>query len=260
MATAPLIAWPLAGGFPTLPEGEIHLWCAWLDDPALADDAAALLSPDEQARARSFVFAGNRRRFQAARAILRRLLGGYLDRDPAGLVFSYGSFGKPEISGSGLGFNVSHSDDCALYAFSRGRQLGIDVEAMRDLPDLALIEPQLFGSAELAAQQARPAAERKREFYRRWTHREAIGKGCGVGLFLDSGCRDAGLPAGWREEALEPAEGFVGHLAYDGPVPLLRRFRYTVQMGEVPEDTVFTSVPVPCLPHRHYCVPDVCSP
>jgi len=36
---------------------------------------------------------------------------------------------------SDLRFNVSHSNDVAVYAFSFGREIGVDLEAVRAVPD-----------------------------------------------------------------------------------------------------------------------------
>jgi phosphopantetheinyl transferase len=55
--------------------------------PFVGDDAQALLSDDERARQRSFVSPELRRRFGAARAGLRTLLGRHLDLDPRRLAW-----------------------------------------------------------------------------------------------------------------------------------------------------------------------------
>jgi hypothetical protein len=51
----------------------------------------------------------------------------------------YGQRGKPALAlrfaDSGWRFNVSHSSEVAVYAFSRGREIGVDVEAVRALRD-----------------------------------------------------------------------------------------------------------------------------
>ncbi len=51
------------------------------------------------------------------------------------LRFEYTKYGKPslikEFGGSALSFNLSHSKGVALFAFTIGRDLGIDVEWIR---------------------------------------------------------------------------------------------------------------------------------
>src|SRR5262249_47783680 len=83
------------------------------------------------ARAR---FDRRRRRFIVARARLRELLAERLDAPPESIEFVYGREGKPALAErfarSGWRFNLSHCGELALYAFSLGRELGIDVEAI----------------------------------------------------------------------------------------------------------------------------------
>ena len=93
--------------------------------------SAALLSPAERQRASRFAFDRDRRRFMVARAQLRELLAVRLGVPPESIELAYGERGKPVLgrhfAESDLHFNVSHSEDVAVYAFSLGREIGIDV-------------------------------------------------------------------------------------------------------------------------------------
>ena len=61
----------------------VHVWSADLDlDDARIAALGTTLDPAETARARRFHFERDRRRFTAARGILRTLLGRYLDVPP----------------------------------------------------------------------------------------------------------------------------------------------------------------------------------
>lgn len=213
--------WPSPAAFPALPPDELHVWSVGLDEPGPAP--GRLLSDDEHLRARAYHFENTRRRFIAARAALRRLLGAYLGRAPEALAFAYGPFGKPALADGTLQFNVSHSGPQALVALARHHAVGVDLEAVRDLPDLDFIESSVFAAGELAAQRARLPADRREQFYRRWTRREALGKGAGVGLFLDAAA--AAAPAGWQTEMLSPAPGYAGCVAWEGSPLRVRRFR-----------------------------------
>jgi 4'-phosphopantetheinyl transferase len=72
----------------TLSRNAVHVWRAALDVPAPRVRALeSLLSPDERQRAARYGFARDRRRFVAARATLRLLLGRYLEIDPASVRF-----------------------------------------------------------------------------------------------------------------------------------------------------------------------------
>ena len=78
--------------------GEIHVWTLPLDPaPAEAAALAALLAPDEAARAARFRFERHRRRYAVGRGALRTLLGRYLDRPPRSVAFRYGPNDKPYV-------------------------------------------------------------------------------------------------------------------------------------------------------------------
>jgi hypothetical protein len=76
-----------------LPENVVHVWRAELG--SVSQD---LLSPDERQKAAQFHFDRNRNQYIAARAILRQLIGLYENLPPAGIQFTYNSFGKPARS------------------------------------------------------------------------------------------------------------------------------------------------------------------
>jgi 4'-phosphopantetheinyl transferase len=229
------IRWPVPAEFPAFSPAGIHLWCARLDDLP-SDDR--LLSADERMRARAYHFESDRRRFIAARTILRRVLGGYLEQDPAALVFQYGRFGKPALAhpgaGSGLfhpvtndlAFNQSHAGPLWLLVVSPGRPVGVDVEEIKDLSELYLVEDRIFNPEEIAAQRSLPPLERRQEFFRRWTQREAMAKLHGVGLDLPPGA-DGGADGPSQLIALELAAGFACTLAYTGAPVRLRQFQWT---------------------------------
>src|SRR5688572_25749401 len=109
-----------------LPNDEIHVWRASLDQPlSHLERLAQTLSADERKRAESFHFQQDRERFIVGRGLLRRILGGYLRADPSRLHFRYGPRGKPAVAersqGRVLYFNLSHSHGLALYAVNLDR-------------------------------------------------------------------------------------------------------------------------------------------
>lgn len=174
--------WQAAPERLTLAPGEVHIWRVALDgDPALE----ASLTADEKERAARFHFARDRRRYVAGRGTLRALLGAYLSL-PAGEVrLQYGAQGKPALAaehGSTLQFNVAHSHELALLAFTRGRALGVDVEYARPLPEMLSIASRFFSAQEVAALRATPEAAQRKSFFRIWSRKEAFIKATGKGL------------------------------------------------------------------------------
>jgi 4'-phosphopantetheinyl transferase len=228
------LLWQRASGPARLGPGEVHVWAARLDLP-LPPGRLALLSEDERARAARFHFERDRRRFVAARALLRELVGSYLATDPAAVRFIHGPRGKPALAAPAdeLRFNVSHSDEIALLAFARGCELGLDVERERELPEADEIASRYFSPAERVALGRLPADERARAFFRCWTRKEAFIKATGDGLSRPLDSFDVTLAPGeparllrvaddpdaagryWLG-ALEPAAGFAAALVVDG--------------------------------------------
>ena len=134
------VVWTPAPASLQLGADEVHVWRASLDcDLPVLARLEATLSPDETVRANRFFLLTDRNHFVVARGILRELLGAYLRSSPANLQFNYGNYGKPVLVAKtfslSLQFNLSHSGGLAVYAFSLGRRLGIDVEQIR--PQLA---------------------------------------------------------------------------------------------------------------------------
>ncbi|MES2787283.1 MAG: 4'-phosphopantetheinyl transferase superfamily protein [Pseudomonadota bacterium] len=147
------------------------------------DRAYDLLASDEKARAACFAFAVHRRRFVAARAALREVLGVQLDLDARDLVFRYTPEGKPELADHpGLQFSVSHSADLCLIAVARGVRVGIDIEAMAGNQAQMQEVIRSFHPVEREALNSIDPALRKRAFYRCWVRKEAFLKALGVGL------------------------------------------------------------------------------
>jgi len=166
----------------TPPDGEIHVWRIDCGEDDGADDG--VLSADERARAAQFRFDDHRRRYVHVRTVLRRLLAGYLSAAPESFIFEYARYGKPSMAGGGppLHFNVSHSGDVALAAFSRSCSPGVDVERVRPLDDLAMLAAGVMSPSELARFHALPPAMRTRAFFLVWTRKEAVLKAQGIGL------------------------------------------------------------------------------
>ncbi|HEU0079761.1 MAG TPA: 4'-phosphopantetheinyl transferase superfamily protein [Longimicrobiaceae bacterium] len=184
-----------------LADDVVHVWAAPLDPPADAiRRCAALLAPDERARADRFRFERDRRRFTVARGVLRTLLGRYLDADPRGIAFRYESHGKPVLDGAsaahGIRFNVSHSGEMALYALARGRELGVDVEEVRRMDDGLDIAVRFFSEAEVAAFRSLPEEIRDDAFFNCWTRKEAYIKAVGEGLSFPLHVFDVSLAPG----------------------------------------------------------------
>lgn len=198
---------------------------------------AGTLSVAERERAERFYFERDKKRSVVNQGVLRIILGRYLDVEPADLQFCYGSHGKPTLAepfdGEDLRFNSSHSDELLLYAFTRGREIGIDVERVRPLPDYEQIAERFFSSEENAALRTFPSSQKLRAFFDCWTRKEAFLKATGEGLSrsLDQFCVSLDLEeparllyvvgepeeaARWSLQALMPAPDYAAALFVEG--------------------------------------------
>jgi 4'-phosphopantetheinyl transferase len=173
----------------TLDSGAVHVWLASLDQsPSQVSHFQDTLAADERSRASRFYFRHDRERFIVARGVLRAILGRYLNRAPESLAFRYSFYGKPAlVSESGvetIRFNISHSHGTALYVVTRGREIGVDLELIRDGLEIEQIAERFFSRREVSALSALPTELRQRAFFLCWTRKEAYIKARGEGLSL----------------------------------------------------------------------------
>ena len=190
-----------------LPENEVQLWRVDLEAIGAGESRwQRLLSSDELARASRFHFSRDRQRFVTSRALLRTILGSYLSIDPDRLSFSYSKKEKPSLgpthADSGVTFNVSHSGGIALLAFTRRREIGVDVEQVRRDSDMEVIARRFFSAHEQSQLAALPSEEKIEAFFRCWTRKEAYIKATGNGLSLPLSQFDVLLGAGEKNALL----------------------------------------------------------
>lgn len=212
-----------------------YVWTAKLDveEPRVAQ-LAALLSPDEHARAARYRTPKDHGRFVIRRAALRLGLGRLLGVAPARLRFGYARAGKPYLweppFARSLKFNLAHSDGLAVFGSAVRCEVGIDVERVCEHRDLADVAAIYFSSREHATLAALPPQARTAAFYRCWTRKEAYLKAIGSGLAANvddvdvalatngppaSPCGQPSEPTRWRTEALDLPAGYVGALVVE---------------------------------------------
>lgn len=171
----------------TLRENQIDIWRIHIDGQEVGlQHYRRLLSSEEAQRADRFYFEEHRRRFTWARAAMREILSRYIGLAPQQLAFSYGTAGKPELSGelerTGIKFNLSHSNDIGLLAVTRGLAVGIDIELINSKFASDEIAECFFSASEIRHLRALPPAERVDAFFACWTRKEAYIKALGEGL------------------------------------------------------------------------------
>lgn len=180
---------------------DAHVWRASLVCGAeAARKFWETLSEDERERADRFHFEKDRARYIAARGTLRAMLSRYTAAPPSSLRFSYSARGKPALAEPrdfrSLEFNLAHSRDLAVFAFARGRAVGVDVEAVDESFPFADVAPDVFTDEELRWMNALDAGRRREAFFSLWTCKEALLKARGDGLSADP--RSIGIA--WENE------------------------------------------------------------
>ena len=183
-----LINWRSPASTLRLQPADLHIWRADLQpaaqDQALVNRLQQLLSDDERARAERFYFEKDRLRFTLARGGLRMILSRYLNLSPAALQFAYGPVQKPTLAYpvEPLCFNLSHSQDLALYAVAWNHEVGIDIEQLRNDCDYEGIAGRFFSTQEQQELAQLSPDLQIQGFFNGWTRKEAILKAIGKGL------------------------------------------------------------------------------
>jgi 4'-phosphopantetheinyl transferase len=190
------LAWRRGPLRPRISAGEVHVWRTQLTD---LGDRKDLLSEAERERERAIVSERDRALWARSRSALRVLLARYLDTPPEQVPLAVGANGKPCLrwahddrrkadGAQALHFNLSHSGELALYAFSSSWPVGIDVELEHTegrRRDHVALARRVFGKSEARRLQALAPAAREREFLGLWTRHEAalkrVGRGIGAG-------------------------------------------------------------------------------
>ncbi len=170
-----------------------------------------LLSESEQERATAFRSDEARAAFVAGRSGVRAIGARYTGIPPAGLDLQVGAAGKPFFANAGLAFNVSHSGDAVVAAFS-GEPVGVDIERSGRRGDFLAIANRFFPPDEVEG------ISGEEDFLRLWTAKEAMLKLTGVGI-------SGGL------EAAQPGRDGVGDLG--GSPVWVKSFRMGDYRGAV---------------------------
>lgn len=232
-AWAPPPAGPLA-----LNADEVHVWRASLRPPPhVLARLEAHLSSDERARAARFRFPEHRAAFTAGRGAQREILSRYAGLPPHALAYSETKYGKQSLAGIaaelGIRYNVSNSGGLALYAVTLRREVGVDLEQLKPMPDGIDIARRFFSAPENEVFAALDEGVRDLAFFCCWTRKEAYIKAVGEGLSMPLDRFDVAFAPGeparilrtrgeedeagrWSMAELHPGPGYVGALVVEG--------------------------------------------
>ncbi|NOS76362.1 MAG: 4'-phosphopantetheinyl transferase superfamily protein [Nitrospira sp.] len=195
------------------------------------------LDQQERERASRFLRRQDRERYVLAHGGLRFILGLYLGLAPARIEFSSTATGKPTVAGlrpehAALTFNLSHAHGNAMVAIAQGREVGVDLELIREDVEALKLAERFFSDREQQHVRSTAPESRSREFFHYWVAKEAVLKAEGVGLASLQACeidwssgsdRD-GVPVRlgeysqqpWVVRTLDCGPGWVGAVAAHG--------------------------------------------
>ena len=187
------------------------------------------LDGGDQGRPESLSPAHHRREeFVAGRRALRVHLATLLGCAPADVPLRLDDGGRPYLAGGDLRFSMSRSEGWLAIATSRDCHVGVDVEAVRPLPNIDAVIDHVLPPRGRAEVLAAAPAERVAVFLRWWTRIEAAVKACGDGLDAAPACLAAAPQA-----SCDAAPGLALAAAVRGARPAVE-WRLPTTVGAAP--------------------------
>lgn len=178
--------------------GELHLW--WLPlklDASQIDFARSLLSDIQHDKYLRRASPELQQAYLAGRYYLLHLLAAYANINPKQVELRYSRLNKPSLSHHTCDIEFNFTDTSAngtthgLFAFTKGLQVGVDIESRERRNNFSAIAQKRFTENELAYIKRPNSTDIDPErFLAIWTRKEAFGKATGVGINFTMNQRD----------------------------------------------------------------------
>jgi len=135
-----------------LMQEEVHIWCIrWKEVIPVFEYYQLMLDQKEKEKMEEYYFYEDRMRYVAGKVITKLVLIQYLEEEE--ISFLSHKFGKPyykSISGKqDIEFNISHSGEMILVAFSRDAKIGVDIQEIIDCSEYLEIARSFFEPEEV---------------------------------------------------------------------------------------------------------------
>ena len=165
-------------------DSKIDIWSVSIEQHVnKLPDYWELLSSFEKEKANRFRFEKDKNCYVIARGLLRILLSRYLNLKSQKINFRYAEKGKPYLQHpSNIKFNLSHSKNCIVLAFTKNIEIGIDVEYTKNNLEILQVADSFFSKQEIKELKSLQPIYRLSAFYNCWTRKEAFIKATGDGL------------------------------------------------------------------------------
>ena len=239
--------WPLPPTNPYLFQNDVHIWCICMNQfDNHVEPMTSILSPIELQRAERFRYPHHRRRYIVFHGLLRKLLADYTKIESDKIIFRYNQYGKPFLSKrtceEKIRFNISHSNEYALFAFAYEREIGVDIQQIYEIADMDKVAEQIFSPNEITFLQLLSNSEKKEAFFQLWTRKEAYIKATGLGfsaelvsIDISSNLLNSSLQIstgncsadsnGWIVHDLNPVPGYAAAFAIEGDAEVCQCWR-----------------------------------
>ncbi|MHB1628215.1 MAG: 4'-phosphopantetheinyl transferase family protein [Bacilli bacterium] len=232
----------------------------WVQTPCVGDMATLelfldILDEKEQQVYRLFRADPKKIEFLIGRLLLKTLVSDRLQIDPRRIHFGKNKYGKLllddryyETVPDKVYFNLSHTDNMVVCAFTTHGEVGIDVE--RTDRDHLIVMPTLYMPHEIAYVDAQcTISEKFRAFYLLWTRKEAYMKALGAGFSLPSLKFTVPLEEGrakleqWEYYTFEPQGNYMISVVLEDQTN--KEFTYDIQELRYKEILSMIPLPVP---------------
>ena len=165
----------------SLGDQQAHLWWASPDqftDQDELDRYRALLTDDERQKIAGFRFPADRHRSLISRVLVRTTLSQYANVPVTRWRFRRNDHDRPEIASpaSELRFNLSHTRGLVTCLVSRGREVGVDVEALDRKGRWLELADRFFAVREAEALRRIAEPDRLQRFLEYWTLKESTSR------------------------------------------------------------------------------------
>ncbi|RXJ94839.1 hypothetical protein CRV00_05770 [Malaciobacter molluscorum] len=168
-----------------LHDDNIHIWK--IDFTKISSNIKTylyLLNNDEISRANKFLLKNKYKSYIATRIILKILLQYYINREGYKIQLHKNQYGKPYLKDNEIYFNISHTSDMSLIAFSKNKEFGIDLESNECDNNIVNISAKYFTQREKNWIENLPNNKKTKGFIYCWVRKEAYIKALGLGLSL----------------------------------------------------------------------------
>ena len=219
-------------------KGELHIWRYNVNEQDYgAEKTNPILSVEEREKATRFIQEHHAIKYVCNHRFIRNVLAAYLNCLAAEIKFSHTALGKPYIENSKLFFNLSHRNEYGLLAIFKDGEVGVDIEYIKDLQDVATFSSYSFSEQE-KAMIFRDNKTNPEILFTFWAFKEAYIKATGTGLSVDISKinladffdKEANVMPDdnklWTLKRLNAEEGYKAAFATTGKVDKLIEFTY----------------------------------